>query len=137
MSKPTALIVGGTSGLGLEMAKALTSDHHVLITGRKNPGDERLLFHSLMLNSMNKFGDYLDVFIRGLPNIDLFVYAAGFYQEGRISDLADQDISDMLNVGLLAPALLLQRLLKKQRELSGFIAITSSSQWIPSLVLTM
>lgn len=58
----------------------------------------------------------------------------GFYQEGNISDVSDEDIANMTNVGLLAPAMLLQRILKKQDKLAGFIAVTSTSQWTPRLL---
>ena len=39
----------------------------------------------------------------------------------------------MLNVGLVAPINILNRILKYQSSLSGFIAITSTSQWTPRL----
>src|SRR3989344_3159537 len=40
----------------------------------------------------------------------------------------------MLHVGLTAPVTILNRILKNQKSLPGFIAITSTSQWTPRLL---
>ena len=42
--KPHALIIGGTSGLGLELARLLKKDYLVTITGRHNPQEEDMHF---------------------------------------------------------------------------------------------
>jgi len=133
-NKQNALIVGGSSGLGLELAVMLSATHNVIVTGRRDPKSEKVDFRLLDLSAGNRLADGLDGFVAKLPRIDLLVYAAGFYQEGNISDLSDGDIAAMADVGLLAPAMLLQRLLKKQNGLPGFIAITSTSQWTPRLL---
>ncbi|HMO78392.1 MAG TPA: SDR family oxidoreductase [Candidatus Paceibacterota bacterium] len=125
-----ALIIGGSSGLGLEIARLLQKEYEVVITGRRDPRIPDLNFQSLELNS-DSLAALLDMFVADLPEIDLVVYAAGFFQEGNISDLSDVDIENMNRVGLLAPAMLLQRILSKQTKLSGLIAITSTSQWTP------
>ncbi len=126
-----ALIVGGTSGLGLELAKKLQSSYTVHITGRHDPVVVGLLYHQLDLSLTPNFFSDIEALVSSLPTIDLFVYAAGFYQEGTISDLSDIDMLTMQSVGLTAPMFLLNRVLKKQNELSEFIAITSTSQWTP------
>ena len=111
-SKQNVLIIGGSSGLGLELASTLSATHHVVVTGRRDPKKEKVDFRVLDLSVRSRLADDLDRFIAELPQIDLFVYAAGFYQEGNISDVSDEDIANMTSVGLLAPAMLLQRLLK-------------------------
>lgn len=133
MAKPTALVIGGSSGLGLELGKLLSKSHTVFASGRRDPKQSDLNFVSLELGP-NSLPENLDKFIAGLPNIDLLAYAAGFYQEGKIDDLTDDDIRRMESVGLLAPALLVHRIIKKQGGLAGFIAITSTSQWTPRLL---
>jgi short-subunit dehydrogenase involved in D-alanine esterification of teichoic acids len=137
--KKTALVVGGTSGLGLELAVRLTNiyDYDVIVTGRTNPKQEQLTFRYLELappgglpGERNAIRGLVDTV--SLPTIDLLIYAAGFYQEGKIEKVGvDADI--MLSVGLYAPIVLLEMLLRKQRKLEGFIAITSTSQWTPRL----
>lgn len=134
-NKPNALIVGGSSGLGIEVADLLGRDnYHVYITGRRKPKKENFSFLFLNLNVTLSLEWNLDKLMAHVPRIDLLIYAAGFYQEGKISDLSDPDIIDMTTVGLLAPAMLLQRILQKQDSLPGFIAITSTSQWTPRLL---
>lgn len=105
-----ALIVGGSSGLGLELARLLAADQEVIVTGRRNPEVTDLRFRQLELGGDSLSVD-LDAFVTELPETDLVVYAAGFFQEGTISDLGDADIEKMNRVGLLAPAMLLQRIL--------------------------
>lgn len=131
--RSTALIVGGTSGLGLELARLFSKYHDILITGRSDPKIDTLRFHTLELGT-DSFKQNIDTLMEELPEIDLLLYAAGFFQEGRIDDLSDTDIEQMGRVGLLAPSLLLNRILRKQKKLPGFIAITSTSQWTPRLL---
>jgi short-subunit dehydrogenase len=134
--KLRTLIIGGSSGLGLEIARLLKADHDVTITGRKDPEESGLQFFSLELGNQSLSSD-LDAFVSSLPQVDLLIYAAGFFQEGTITDLSDEDIEKMNRVGVLAPALLLRRVLKNQEKLPGLIAITSTSQWTPRLLEPM
>ncbi len=127
-----ALIVGGSSGLGLELAKQLKNTHEVVITGRKDPGVAGLNFILLEIKQENLNRD-IEQMVKQIGEIDLLVYAAGFYQEGTISELSENDILQMNAVGLLAPAFFLHQVLKIQGSLNGFISITSTSQWTPRL----
>jgi NAD(P)-dependent dehydrogenase (short-subunit alcohol dehydrogenase family) len=129
-----ALIVGGSSGLGLELAQLLTSSYNVTVTGRRNPENKNLDFCGFDLSDTKNLTKSIDRLLEEVGRVDLCVYAAGFYQEGTISDLSDEEILAMVNVGLLAPIFLLQRLLKKQKSLKDFIAVTSTSQWTPRLL---
>lgn len=124
------LVVGGTSGLGLELARLLAKTHEVIVTGRHDPRGEGLRFRCLDLAS-GEIGCELDNFLEDLPEFDLLVIAAGFFQEGRIDQLTDQSIDAMIAVGLSGPAKLLARVLRKQSHLPGLIVITSTSQWTP------
>ncbi|HUD11809.1 MAG TPA: SDR family NAD(P)-dependent oxidoreductase [Candidatus Saccharimonadia bacterium] len=125
------LIIGGTSGLGLSLAGMLTDTHHVIVTGRHNPDRADLQFERLELSESTGLEDRIDRLVQLLPQIDLVIYAAGFYQDGRITDLSTEQIMAMINVGLMAPTFLVRSLLIKQGKLSGFIAVTSTSQWTP------
>ncbi len=132
----TTLIIGGTSGLGLALATLLNTkkNFEIYITGRKKPDDQQMKFIYL---DIDQYSDQLpatiDNVISCLPRIDLLVYSAGFYQEDTIKHLADSEIRRMMNVGLFAPTLILNRVLNQQEGLSGFIAITSTSQWTPRI----
>lgn len=123
-----ALVVGGTSGLGLELSKILQEFFHVITVGRHET-DSDFIYRDLSFGVPGA-GELIELI--GEP-IELFIYAAGFYQEGNLRQLKEKDISDMLNVGLLAPISLLRRILRYQKSLPGFIVITSTSQFIPRL----
>ena len=130
-----AVVIGGTSGLGLEIAKILKSSYEVVITGRKNPDEKELIFYPFDLDApLEKLVDRSRaVALKALNEIDLLVYAAGFFQEGRIHELSAEDIQRTNNVGLLAPAVLSSQIINIQGSLPGLIAITSTSEWTPRL----
>src|SRR5690606_18827276 len=72
-----------------------------------------------------------ETFAKDLPKVDVVVYAAGYYQEGRITDLSEDQIEEMLNVGGRGLIYGLRAILKKQADLPELITITSTSQWTP------
>ncbi len=123
------LVVGGTSGLGLEIAREFAErDRAVIVTGRRDPKVEFAEFRRLEL-SKSGLPRRIGNFVMKLPEIDSLVYAAGYYQRGRITELEDHDIQEMLRVGGEAPTLLLRHLLLKQGGLDQLVMITSTSQW--------
>lgn len=126
------LIVGGTSGLGLELAHCYHQrGDTVYITGRSKPDvEEGVSFFHLNLFSQT-FSDDADLLLNKLPRIDTLVYAAGFFQEGHMGDLSDQDIDRMIQIGIRAPALLVSRITEREHCLSDFVGITSTSAWTP------
>jgi len=127
-----SLIVGGTSGLGLEIAKLLLSlGDEVIITGRKNPGIKGLQFQKFNLDLGPELASAVDTFVSALPKIDRLFYVAGFYQEGNITELEDQAIKNMLDVGLNAPIWFVRELLQNQHEIPQFVAVTSSASHTP------
>lgn len=125
------LVIGGSSGLGFLLSSALSFSNKVIITGRTNPKSERLEFRHLELCE-GDISQNLDAFIELLPKIDIIVYAAGHYECGRLREMGDNQIVKMNSLYLLAPALLLSRILRKQNNLSGFIAVSSVSQFKPN-----
>ena len=46
-NKPYALIVGGSSELGLELALTLSAMHKVIVTGRRDPKNDSVDFRML------------------------------------------------------------------------------------------
>lgn len=132
-----ALIVGGTSGLGLELANLLRSENNfeIYVTGRNEPQYQQLNFIHFNIDSQtDQLPHRTDKVLSNLPwQIDLLVCAMGFYQKGTIKQFSDEDILKMMNVGLVVPTLILNRILNRQGKLPGFIAITSTSQWTPRI----
>lgn len=127
------LIIGGTSGLGLELAKIYSSlGHTVFIAGRKNPNIANIKFINFSITSdLNETTRHVDNLLSQIKKINTVIYTAGFYQEGRIDTLSDNQISEMVNIGLLAPALIIQRLKNNPGKPLKIMLITSSSQYTP------
>jgi short-subunit dehydrogenase len=127
----TTLIIGGTSGLGLELAKLYAAaGDQVIVTGRTDPKSDFAQFHKLDLGGKN-LAETIATFVQGLPTIDRLVYAAGFYQEGRVTDLSPGQINTMVQVGGTGLIYFMRELLAKQGELKELVTITSTSQWTP------
>ena len=132
MEKRT-LIVGGTSGLGLELAKACTQrGYTVTVTGRTDPKLPSATFVPFNISGdANTVNEDINSLVGDIGQIDALFYAAGFYQEGSIDALQFDEIATMMNVGLLAPALLVSRLKAALSTKLDVMFITSSSQYTP------
>ncbi|MDD4333484.1 MAG: SDR family NAD(P)-dependent oxidoreductase [Patescibacteria group bacterium] len=121
--KKNILIIGGTSGLGLELAKIYSSlGDNVFITGRKNPGITQLQYLNFSITDdiKNAIKQIDDLFLH-TGEIDTLIYSAGFCQEGHINDFDDKEIIKMINVGLSVPALIAKRLKNNHGKLSDII----------------
>ncbi len=128
----TTLIIGGTSGLGLELARKYKErGDEVLVLGRKDPDETGVQYIHFDLRGRETLQSTVDLLVGELPHIDTLVYAAGFFQEGTVTDLEPEDIMNMLDVGLNGAIWFVRELLEKQSSLQTFVAITSTSQWIP------
>jgi short-subunit dehydrogenase len=124
------LIVGGSSGLGLALAKEFTDrGDRVIVSGRHAPDVDFVEFRELDLSKTP--AKLIKGYVQDLPNIDRLVYSAGFYQDGRVTDLSDQQIEEMVNVAGLGLVYFMRDILQKQGELKELITITSTSQWTP------
>jgi short-subunit dehydrogenase len=126
-----SLVIGGTSGLGLEIAKELlTEGDDVLVTGRRELNNPKIKYLSfdLTLADLPKRTQEL---VKGLPKISKLVYAAGYFQEGRLTDLSEKQIEEMIDVGGRGLIYFTKAILEKQGELDELITITSTSQWTP------
>jgi short-subunit dehydrogenase len=129
--KMSDLIIGGTSGLGLELARKLVAGgSKVIITGRKNPNVDFTEFKKFNLTADNLSQRIQDL-VSGLPEIERLVYAAGFYQEGTVTDLDEEQIETMIDVGGRGLIYFVRSLLEKQGGLKELVTITSTSQWTP------
>jgi short-subunit dehydrogenase len=127
----TALVVGGTSGLGLLIAKGLRDQgYEVHVTGRRNLAEDGILLHTFDLTA-SRLPERTKELIEMLPTINVLVYAAGYFQDGRVTDLSNQEIEEMFDVGGRGLVYFVKSVLDKQGELDELITITSTSQWTP------
>jgi len=128
------LIVGGTSGLGREICALFCERGAVAyVTGRseKSVPEGSHFVPFVVGDSLAPLTRDVDTLVSVLPPIDILVYAAGFLEQGHITELSDSHIATMTNVGIVAPALIVKQLIQTNASLAGFIAITSTSQWRP------
>ncbi|HSX18282.1 MAG TPA: SDR family oxidoreductase [Candidatus Saccharimonadales bacterium] len=125
------LIIGGSSGLGLALSKEFSNKgDEVIITGRNDPKVNFAEFRKFDL-TQNDLPTKIERFIKGLPKVNVLVYAAGFYQDGTVTDLSTQQIEDMLDVGGRGLIYFVRSLLIKQNHLDELVTVTSTSQWTP------
>lgn len=125
------LIVGGTSGLGLELAKQLSgSGQEVIITGRRDPEEPKVRFEAFDLTT-HKLSSRIEKLVEELPEIEALIYAAGYFQDGRITDLTEKQVEEMIDVGGRGLIYFVRAVLTKQKKLKKLITITSTSAWTP------
>lgn len=127
------LIIGGSRGIGWELAKIYAAKgDRVTVTGRKKPDNsvENIVFKRLDLSTQNYISD-IDEFVDGLETVDRLIFSPGYYQEGTVTDLTENEIIDMIQVCGSSFIFVARAILKKQNKLHEAIVITSSSQWTP------
>ena len=128
----TVLIIGGSSGLGLELGKQLIqAGHKVIATGRNVPKDGGLDIRELDLTQTN-LPKAIDDFVKGLPQIDSLHYVAGLYPPGTITDLPPEQIDAALSVGGRGLMFFVRSLLLKQGKLDELMTVTSATQYEPN-----
>ncbi len=126
-----ALVIGGTSGLGLNIARNLSIlNNEVYVTGRQEFSEKGLQYERFDLSETN-LPHRVGELVARLPEIGTMVYAAGFFQEGTVTDLSEQQIEDMIDVGGRGLIYFARAVLEKQGNLNELITITSTSQWTP------
>ncbi|HEX5448186.1 MAG TPA: SDR family oxidoreductase [Candidatus Saccharimonadales bacterium] len=127
----SVLIVGGSSGLGLALAKEFAdSGEKVIVTGRTKPDVSFVEFKKLDL-AQDDLPKIIKNFVKELPKINTLLFSAGFYQSGRVTDLTSQQIDQMVQVAGTSLIYFMRELLAKQDSLDELITITSTSQWTP------
>lgn len=125
------LVVGGTSGLGLELARDLhAAGSEVYVTGRRELDEPGLHYEQFDLTAPD-LPKRIGELVMQLPEINTLVYAAGYFQEGRVTDLTEQEIEQMIDVGGRGLIYFVKAILEKQDKLDELITITSTSQWTP------
>lgn len=108
------LVTGGSSGIGLALAHALTArGARVVITGRRQSMlDDALRGLDSATGVCADVGTTegriatLDKAVAALGGLDILINNAGGVRAGRLENTAEADIEQMVNVDLLAPILL-------------------------------
>lgn len=125
------LIIGGTNGLGLEIARQKEREgQNVVVVGEHKPKADGIDFVKLDL-SHTKLAKRIKSIVAKLPQIDELIYAAGYYEEGTITHLTEDDIERMISHGGRGLIYFTKYLISKQHQLKTLVTITSSAQWTP------
>ena len=129
--KKKILVVGGSSGLGLDLAKHyIREGHTVCVTGRHDPDLKGAIYFELNIGENSvELANSIDKLLETFAEVNTLIYSAGFCQRSHIDELTDADIMQMTNTGLLAPMLLVQRLKNNLDTPLKVMLVTSSSQY--------
>ena len=98
--------------MGLNLAKHYVHERHtVCITGRHDPALAGSTYIELNIDADSlKLITSIESLLESFPAVNTLIYAAGYCQRAHIDELSDAEIMQMVNVGLVAPTLLVQRL---------------------------
>jgi len=127
------LIIGGSRGIGWELAKMYAGEgNEVTVTGRKQPEQavKQISFIELDLSKPGYVKEISD-FVENTAAVDRLIFSPGYYQEGTITDLSEEEILDMVQVCGASFIFVARAILQKQKSLNECIVVTSSSQWTP------
>ncbi len=137
MSK-LSVVVGGTDGLGFEIAKLLRDRGDDVVAVGRNAAriqeESGMRFVPLDIGTdIPVLAEGIDTLLSSLQgaSVDTLVYAPGFNQLGRLDELSDDSIILQLNVTMTAFAFLMKRIFLSEETLPNLLVITSTTQIRP------
>lgn len=125
--RPLAVVTGGTSGIGLAIARTLARDHQVYVIGRRPVASEseehtHLIPVSLDIRDSGAVAD----FVATLPRLDVLVHSAAVAQPYRVAEATPEVWQHHFAINVFAPAELTRLALPKLRESQGQIVFINS-----------
>lgn len=131
----TALITGGTSGIGLSTARLLIKDgYHVIITGRneekgqkaKESLGENATFIPCDVRSTTDCARLGEIIRRNHGKLHALVNSAGIYLEKSIDSTTEQDWTDIIDTNLKGTYFITKAVVDSLRATGGAIVNISS-----------
>lgn len=125
----TALITGGSRGIGRAIAEALSPDHHLVIGGRDSEAVDAAVAslpsaEPLVCELTDDAA--LATAVAPIDSLDLLVHSAGASPLGSIAETSPEVWRDVLEVNLIAPANLTRLLLPALRRANGLVVFINS-----------
>lgn len=132
----TALITGATRGIGLAIARELSSDYHIIVGGRSSKAVHKVCTElpsaSPFVADLSHLED-IETAAPELQTLDLLVHSAGICRGSTVAETSWQTWREVLDVNVLAVAELTRVLLPALRDAHGqIITINSGSGFFSS-----
>ena len=143
LSGNTILITGGTSGIGLELAKKLLQKgNKVIVTGRSDSkiADAKKILPQLHVikndvGLASEIENLVNTVKKDFPDLNILINNAGIMQELNLHDesLTDNQLVGELHTNLLGPIRLSHRLIPhlKQKSESAIVNVSSGLAFVP------
>lgn len=136
--RKTILVTGGNRGIGKAICTGLAAQgHHVLLGCRKIAEGQviadsigsKVTAVALDLSDVASLDDQIDRVLDQFPKIDVLVNNAAILSQGNGAELSIEDFISSLNINVVAPLRLSQRLLPGMSERSYGRIVNLSSGW--------
>lgn len=132
--KKIALIIGGSSGIGLAVAKKLLKNDYIVYNGSRNICPETAV-NSIFLdvNQPNAIKDAVDKIVETHNQVDLLVYSAGYSMAAPIEYVKSEDYRYLYDVNLFGAIEAVKAVVPFMREngVGQIIFISSLGSTIP------
>ena len=117
MEKKTALVTGGSRGIGKSIKESLMNEQIEVISPSRNELD---------LSSFESMNNFLTNFS---TSIDILVNNAGILKVGQHNELSSIDFQEILQVNVIAPFVLMSKLSHSMKENKYGRIVNVSSIW--------
>lgn len=151
-SETTAIITGGTQGLGLSVARQLVASgcSRLMLAGRSESKGAAAIeeltalgaevgFSSIDLVDASNAGKLVESTIERFGSVNALVNGAAACDRGKITDISADQLERMLSINLKAPLFLIQRLVQhllETKQTGSIVNVISQSAYCGQSFLT-
>ena len=129
----TAVVTGATGGMGREIVADLARDHHVIALGRNADKLAQLAAENDTVTTVagDLTGDGVSALeLPELERVDVLVHGAAIARRATVAEASADEWRAHLDLNVVAPALLTQRLLPALRAAGGTVCFINSGEGV-------